>query len=51
MTITSSPPLLPRCQMMGFTAPTSGTALVNQVDISEDVRSVYTMIGVCPQHE
>ncbi|CAA7031236.1 unnamed protein product [Microthlaspi erraticum] len=37
--------------MTGLVKPTSGTALVQGVDICKDMDRVYTSMGVCPQHD
>ncbi|CAN8278116.1 unnamed protein product [Cochlearia groenlandica] len=37
--------------MTGLTKPTSGTALVQGLDILSDMDRIYTTIGVCPQHD
>ncbi|CAN8251968.1 unnamed protein product [Cochlearia groenlandica] len=37
--------------MTGLLKPTSGTALVQGLDISKDMNKVYTSMGVCPQHD
>ncbi|KAL9685495.1 hypothetical protein QQ045_022945 [Rhodiola kirilowii] len=37
--------------MIGLTIPTSGTAYVEQMDIQTEMDSVYTKMGVCPQHD
>ncbi|XP_010457663.1 PREDICTED: ABC transporter A family member 10-like [Camelina sativa] len=37
--------------MTGLLKPTSGTALVQGLDICKDMNKVYTSIGVCPQHD
>ena len=44
---------LPRSpyQMIGFLRPTSGTAIIEGMDILEDINSIYSVMGVCPQHE
>jgi ABC-type multidrug transport system ATPase subunit len=36
---------------VGFTQPTSGTATVEGFDIYEDMDRIYTLMGVCPQHD
>ncbi|XP_020582487.1 ABC transporter A family member 8-like [Phalaenopsis equestris] len=35
----------------GLTTPTSGTILVQGLDISRDMDKVYSLMGVCPQHD
>jgi len=35
----------------GFIPPTSGTALVNGYDITKDISSVRSSLGLCPQHD
>ncbi|KAG2302511.1 hypothetical protein Bca52824_031162 [Brassica carinata] len=37
--------------MTGLLKPSSGTALVQGLDICKDMNKVYTSMGVCPQHE
>uniref|UniRef100_A0A0D3GZY7 ABC transporter domain-containing protein n=1 Tax=Oryza barthii TaxID=65489 RepID=A0A0D3GZY7_9ORYZ len=37
--------------MIGLIPPTSGTALVHGMDINTDMDSIYTNMGVCPQHD
>ncbi|XP_019102277.1 PREDICTED: ABC transporter A family member 4-like isoform X2 [Camelina sativa] len=37
--------------MTGLVKPTSGTALVQSLDICQDMDRVYTSMGVCPQHD
>ncbi|TXG50445.1 hypothetical protein EZV62_022969 [Acer yangbiense] len=37
--------------MIGLTKPTSGTAFVQGMDIKTDMDSIYTSMGVCPQHD
>ncbi|EFH41012.1 hypothetical protein ARALYDRAFT_496340 [Arabidopsis lyrata subsp. lyrata] len=37
--------------MTGLLKPTSGTALVQGLDICKDMNKVYTSMGVCPQHD
>lgn len=36
--------------LSGFLPPTSGTAVVNGYDISEDIQNVRKSLGLCPQH-
>ena len=36
---------------VGFYPPTSGTALVNGYDITEDIANVRGSLGICPQHD
>lgn len=38
-------------EILGFLPPTSGTALVNGFDIREDITSVRSSLGLCPQHD
>jgi ABC-type multidrug transport system ATPase subunit len=38
-------------QMIGLIKPTSGAAYVQGMDIRTDMDSIYTNMGVCPQHE
>ncbi|XP_058110850.1 ABC transporter A family member 7-like isoform X2 [Magnolia sinica] len=35
----------------GFLPPTSGTALIDGMDIRSNMNQIYTRIGVCPQHD
>ncbi|KAL6970757.1 hypothetical protein U1Q18_030447 [Sarracenia purpurea var. burkii] len=37
--------------MIGLTKPSSGTAFVQGLDIQTDMDSIYTSMGVCPQHD
>lgn len=37
--------------LTGFFPPTSGTAKVNGYDIREDIASVRSSLGLCPQHD
>ncbi|KAL2935160.1 ABC transporter A family member 12 [Bienertia sinuspersici] len=37
--------------MIGLTKPTYGTAFINGLDIRIDMAKIYSMIGVCPQHD
>ncbi|PKU76587.1 ABC transporter A family member 8 isoform X1 [Dendrobium catenatum] len=37
--------------MTGLSRPTSGTALVQGIDISKDMDKVHYLMGVCPQHD
>ncbi|VVB17385.1 unnamed protein product [Arabis nemorensis] len=37
--------------MTGLVKPTSGTGLVQGLDICNDMDRVYTSMGVCPQHD
>ncbi|KAL5721635.1 hypothetical protein ACHQM5_005255 [Ranunculus cassubicifolius] len=37
--------------MIGFMAPTSGTAFIHGLDIRTDMDKIYTTMGVCPQHD
>ena len=39
------------CLVLGFIPPTSGTAYVNGYDIREDIASVRSSLGLCPQHD
>ncbi|XP_074316993.1 ABC transporter A family member 8-like [Silene latifolia] len=36
--------------MIGLTKPTSGTALINGLDIGTQMHEIHSTIGVCPQH-
>lgn len=35
----------------GFMPPTSGTALINGYDITQDIANVRASLGLCPQHD
>lgn len=35
--------------LIGFLAPSSGTAFIEWLDIREEMDTVYTLLGVCPQ--
>uniref|UniRef100_A0A7N0U007 ABC transporter domain-containing protein n=2 Tax=Kalanchoe fedtschenkoi TaxID=63787 RepID=A0A7N0U007_KALFE len=37
--------------MIGLTKPTSGTAIVQELDIRTQMDLIYTSMGVCPQHD
>ncbi|EOA12027.1 hypothetical protein CARUB_v100080380mg, partial [Capsella rubella] len=37
--------------MTGLLRPSSGTSLVQGLDICKDMNKVYTSMGVCPQHD
>lgn len=37
--------------IQGFIPPTGGTARVNGYDIREDISSVRSSLGLCPQHD
>lgn len=37
--------------LVGFTPPTSGTATVEGLDVRTDMNRIYTLMGVCPQHD
>lgn len=37
--------------LIGFANPTSGQATIESLDINEDMKALYTMMGVCPQHD
>lgn len=37
--------------LIGFTKPTHGTAMVENFDIRTDMDRIYTLMGVCPQHD
>jgi len=37
--------------MIGFLEPTSGDATIEGLSIREDMGSIYSMLGVCPQHD
>lgn len=36
---------------VGLITPTGGTANVNGFDICEDMNSVHSSLGICPQHD
>ncbi|GBG86818.1 hypothetical protein CBR_g42101 [Chara braunii] len=36
--------------MVGFLEPTSGTALIEGMDIRTEMGSIHSIMGVCPQH-
>ena len=36
--------------LTGFLTPSHGTAFIEGLDILKDMDSVYTLLGVCPQH-
>nr|CAB3482864.1 unnamed protein product [Digitaria exilis] len=38
-------------QMIGLVPPTSGTAYIHGMDIKTDMNSIYSNMGVCPQHD
>ena len=42
---------LPVLQMIGFNEPTAGTAIIEGLDIRHEMDSIYSIMGVCPQHE
>ncbi len=37
--------------LIGFLQPTRGTAHIKGYDLQEDLDTVYSMLGVCPQHD
>ena len=37
--------------MVGFLEPSGGTAIVDGMSIREDMDTIYTIMGVCPQHD
>ncbi|GBF94154.1 ABC transporter A family [Raphidocelis subcapitata] len=37
--------------MVGLLEPTHGTALIGGYDIRTDMAAIYTLMGVCPQHD
>lgn len=39
------------CLFSGFLPPSGGTAIVNGYDIREDIASVRSSLGLCPQHD
>lgn len=36
--------------LVGFLEPTAGSALIEGLDITEDMNKIYDLMGVCPQH-
>jgi ABC-type multidrug transport system ATPase subunit len=36
---------------VGLLEPTHGTALIGGYDIRSDMAAIYTLMGVCPQHD
>jgi ABC-type multidrug transport system ATPase subunit len=37
--------------LTGFIEPTSGTGIVEGLDIRSDMPLIYKLMGVCPQHD
>lgn len=37
--------------LTGLLEPSGGTALIEGQDICKDMASIYSMMGVCPQHD
>jgi len=37
--------------LVGFTQPTHGTATIQGFDITREMDRIYTIMGVCPQHD
>ncbi len=37
--------------LVGFTQPSHGTATIEGFDITKDMDRIYTLMGVCPQHD
>ena len=37
--------------LIGFLSATSGEAYIEGLDINRDMKTLYTMMGVCPQHD
>lgn len=37
--------------LVGFLEPTAGTAYIEGLDIMQDLDTIYTLVGVCPQHD
>jgi ABC-type multidrug transport system ATPase subunit len=37
--------------LVGFTQPSHGTATIEGYDITTDMDRIYTLMGVCPQHD
>ena len=36
---------------VGLLEPTHGSAIIGGYDIRSDMASIYTLMGVCPQHD
>jgi hypothetical protein len=42
----------PACRpQVGLLEPTAGTALIGGYDIRSDMDAIYSLMGVCPQHD
>ena len=37
--------------LVGFTPPTSGTATIEGLDVRTSMNRIYSLMGVCPQHD
>jgi len=37
--------------LTGFLEPSSGSAIVEGLEISRDMQRIYKLMGVCPQHD
>ncbi|CAI5486914.1 unnamed protein product [Closterium sp. Naga37s-1] len=37
--------------MMGFLQPSGGTAIIEGMGIAEEMEGIYSIMGVCPQHD
>lgn len=37
--------------LVGFTPPTSGTATIEGLDVRTEMNRIYSLMGVCPQHD
>ena len=37
--------------LIGFAQPTGGTASVEGLDVRTDMKKIYSLMGVCPQHD
>jgi hypothetical protein len=44
-------PSAPATSQVGLLEPTHGTALIGGYDIRTDMSAIYTLMGVCPQHD
>ena len=42
---------LPTTHQVGLLEPTHGTALIGGYDIRRDMGAIYSLMGVCPQHD
>jgi hypothetical protein len=39
------------CRQVGLLEPSAGTALIGSYDITKDMDAIYSLMGVCPQHD